>query len=234
MVQMAKVMYDLPQLQRFDSPEGNTAFTEFSNEQIEPNIKVRVKSGSVLPEDKMAKKDETVQLMPILDPLSIAEGLGWENPKEKAKRLLYYRIMPDKYMTEILKIDQMGQGAPDPSAQQDIQLLNSGQSVPPQQNPTKEHIATHQAFMEAPEFKQLPPEIQQLHVMHLKAEVQTLKDQMGMSENRPGMPQPAEQTPPETGAPQAEPQSPTPQGTGTPAEAPQQQGIMSKLSGLFR
>jgi len=237
MVQMAKVMYDLPQLQRFDSPEGSTSFTEFSNQQIEPNIKIRVKSGSVLPEDKMAKKDETVQLMPILDPLTIAEGMGWENPKEKAKRLLYYRVMPDRYIAEVLKIDGMGSGAPDPSATQEIQLLNSGQNVPPQQNPTKEHIATHQAFIEAPEFQALPPEAQQLHLAHIKAEVQSLKDQMGMSEQRPGLPPQQGETgiPPQTEGdqPTATPTA-TPQGTGTPTEQPQPGGVMSKIAGLFR
>lgn len=220
MVQMAKVMYDIPQLQRFPSPDGATTFMEFGQDQIEPGAKVRVKTGSVLPEDRVAKREETVQMMALLDPLSIAEGLNKDNPKEFAKRMLYYRIFPDRYMAEILQVDPNGAGT-DPSAEQEIQLLNQGQEVPPQQNPTKQHIATHQAFIEAPQFQQLPPEIQQLHTMHLKAEVQNLKDAMGMKD-RPGLPADKSELngggaiPPETGTPPA-----------------QGNGIMGKVASFF-
>lgn len=213
MVQMAKVYYDIPQLQRYSSPDGSTMFGQFGREQIEPGVAVRVKTGSVLPEDRLAKREETVEMLPILDPLSIAEGLNKENPTEFAKRLLYYRVFPDRYMKEILKVDPTGAGT-DPSAEQEIQLLNSGQSVPPQQNPTKQHLATHQAFMEAPQFQQLDPVVQKLHVVHVQAEADNAKNALGMQE-RPGMP-PSQQTPQQTG---------TPPGTGTPSETSQQQGL---------
>ncbi len=225
MVQMAKVMYDIPQLQRFSSTDGNTSFSSFGQDQIEPGVKVRVKTGSVLPEDPIARREETTQMMPILDPLSIAEGLGKENPTEFAKRLLYYRIMPDKYMSEILKIDPAGNGS-DPSALQEIQVLNTGKEVPPQQNPTKEHLATHQAFMDAPEFNQLAPEIQQLHVAHVQAEVANAKQALGMQDQRPGMP--PQQNQPQTGTPPQTPQ------TGTPPPTPgEPKGLMGRIASAF-
>ena len=187
--QMFKVFYDTPQLFRYTGIDNSTNFFSLGSKNIEDNLGLRVKSGSILPEDPAVKRDETIQMLPILDPLSIAEGLNKENPIEFAKRLFYYKGLPDKYMTEILKIDPQAGQAQDPEAMQHIEALNQGQQVPPIQEPTKEHLATHQAFMEAPDFQQLPPEIQQLHLEHVKAESQIAKDAMSMGEQRPGQPQ---------------------------------------------
>ena len=189
------MFYDTPQLFRYTGLDNNTNFFSFGRDQVEDGVGLRVKSGSVLPEDPIAKKEETIQTMAILDPLSIAEGLGKENPMEWAKRNFYYRVLPDKYMTEILKIDPNVGSGQDPSALQHIEMLNQGQQVPPEASPTKEHIATHQTFIEAPEFKSLPPEIQELHLMHIQAEVDTAKGQMGMGDERPGAPADTTQAP---------------------------------------
>lgn len=227
LVQMGKVFYDLPQLQRYSSPDSSTSFTEFGQQQIEPGIKVRVKSGSVAPENHESKKQETIQMMAVLDPLSIAEGLNKENPKEFAKRMMYYKVFPDKYLSEVLQIDPAGGNGVDASAMQDIQLLNSGQNVPPQPNPTKEHLATHQSFMESPDFTALPPEVQQLHMVHAQTELEAAKSAMGMGEGRPGVPnQPTGTPPPE------QPQQPAPPAqTGTP---PQKPGILGTIKGLIK
>lgn len=221
MVQMAKVFYDIPQLQRFTSPEGGASFTQFGQNQVEPGIKVRVKTGSVLPDDPVAKFQETKEFAPLLDPLSIAEGLNKDNPKEFAKRMLYYRIFPDKYMSEFLQADPSSGGI-DPSAQQDIDLLNSGKEVPPQQNPTKEHLATHQAFFDSPQFKQLPPEIQQLHQAHMLAEVEAAKQALGMQGERPGVPAAPPEAPPTN-----------PETDQAPPPIPDQPGVPQQPSGFL-
>lgn len=194
MTQMMKVFYDTPQLFRYTGIDSSTNFFTLGRDQIEDSIALRVKSGSVLPEDPIAKKDETIQTMAILDPLSIAEGLGKENPMEWAKRNFYYRVLPDKYMTEILKVDPNDGMAQDPLATQHIEMLSAGQPVPPEASPTKEHLATHQAFIESPQFKQLPPDVQVIHIQHVKAEVENAKNAMGVS-NKPGMPEDQTQQP---------------------------------------
>lgn len=201
MTQMMKVFYDTPQLFRYTGVDNSTNFFSLGRDQIEDNAGLRVKSGSVLPEDPVAKKEETIATMAILDPLSIAEGLNKENPMEWAKRNFYYRVAPDKYMTEVLNIDPNLGAAQDPLALQHIQMLNQGQQVPPEASPTKEHLATHQSFIEGQEFQALPPEVKQLHIIHTQAEVQAAKDAMGMQE-RPGMPEDQQQT--------ANPGTPTP------------------------
>lgn len=187
MMQVMKVFYDEPQLIRFNAQDDAVSFFSYGRDQIEDGLGIRVKTGSVLPEDPVAKKDETIQTMAVLDPLSMAEGLNKPNPKEWAKRNFYYRVLPDKYMTEILGITPDA-GQQDPSAMQHIQMLNQGQQVPPEPSPTKEHLATHQGFMEAPEFKSLPPQIQQLHLQHIQGELANAKQQMGMGQQRPGQP----------------------------------------------
>jgi hypothetical protein len=173
-VQLMKVFYTDPAKITFTNPEGATRFIGFHAGSIEDGIKIKVKSGSALPDDPMAKKDETIQAIAILDPLSIAEGLNKEKPKEFAKRIMLYRMAPDRYYEEILG-ETVEQGAVDPSAKQEIDVMNSGKPAPPQSSPTKEHLATHDAFLNSPEFKQLPPEIQTLHVEHVQAEVQNSK-----------------------------------------------------------
>lgn len=193
LTQMFKVFYDVPQLFRYDGGDGQTNFFSYGRDQIEDGLGIRVKSGSVLPEDPVAQKQETIQTMAILDPLSIAEGLHKENPMEWAKRNFYYRVLPDKYMTEILKIDPNAGAAQDPLALQHIQMLNQGQPIPPEPSPTKEHLATHQSFIENPQFKQLPPDVQQIHIQHIQAELQNAKGAMGMGDQRPGTPTEASQ-----------------------------------------
>jgi hypothetical protein len=243
MVQMAKVFYDIPQLQRYSSPDTGTNFSDFGQKQIEPGVKIRVKSGSVLPDDPIAKREETVQMMAVLDPLSIAEGLNKDNPKEFAKRIMYYRVFPDKYVTEILGGDANGGNGQDASAVQEIQMMSNGQTVPPQASPTKEHMATHQAFMESPQFKQLPPEIQKIHMVHVQAELANLKAQMGMGDQRPGQPPAAEApaAPVQPGMPPAP--SPAnaatepPGQTGTPPQVATQGakgGILDKFKQLVK
>lgn len=204
MAQCYKVFLDTPQLFRYSTDDGMVNFFSYGRDQIEDGIGLRVKSGSILPKDPISQAEETKEMLPILDPLAIAEGLNKENPKVWAKRNLMYRLFPDQYMKEFLDYTPDQGAGQDPSAMQHIQLLNSGQEVPPEANPTKEHMATHQAFIEAPEFKQLPPEIQQLHTIHIQAELQVAKGAMGMGEQRPGMPEETPQPgtpPPPSGTP---------------------------------
>ncbi len=197
MVQMMKVFYDETQMIKYSGPDGKTSFLEFSRSKIEDGVKVRVKSGSVLPDDPATKRQETIQMMAVLDPLSIAEGLNKEDPKEWAKRNLYWKMAPDKYMSEILGVNPATNGQ-DPQALQEEELMLQGQAVPPQTNPSKEHLATHQALLESPTFKQSQPDIQQLVIQHVKAEMQRVKASMGDEEAAQGMPgnQPTTQAPP--------------------------------------
>lgn len=172
--QMMKVFYDEERIIRTTGASGKTNFIKFSGQMVEDGVSVRVKTGSVLPDDPTSKANVAMKLAGALDPLTLAEDLGKENAKEVAKRMMYYRMAPDKYLSEMLQSDPMSDGA-DPSAMQEQEMIVQGQQVEPQQKPTKAHLATHQAFIDSPQFKQLPPEIQQAMIGHVEAETENAK-----------------------------------------------------------
>ena len=115
-------------------------------------MSVRVKAGSALPKDKFALRNETIQTLAIQDPLSIAEGLDKPNPKEWARRVVYYRFFMNKYLTEFLGDEDEGV---DNSALADIQALLGGQQPPIPESVSKKYLATFEEFMQSGGFKQI-------------------------------------------------------------------------------
>ena len=177
LVQMMKVFWDEPEIIRFNEAEGKTQFINWSGNKIEDGVDVRVKSGSALPKDKMAIKNETIQALSILDPLSIAEGLDKSNPKEFAKRNVYYHFFMDKYLPLI----EGDEGGVDNQAMADIQILLKGEVPEIPDDISKEYIATFEQFMESPAFKKLPPEIQENVMQFVESVMQKAQGDLGES-----------------------------------------------------
>lgn len=227
MVQMMKVFYDQPKTVKNKGLSGKTAFIEnFSQMSIEDGISVRVRSGSVMPDDPMAKQQKAIQLLPVIDPLTLGELLGEDDPKEFAKRQIMYKMFPDKYFTEILGDDPSASSTADPLAVQEQQQMLQGEMVPPQESPTKEHLATHQVFLQSPEFQSAPPEVQQIVVEHVKLEAEATKAALGQSasEEQPPM---GEIPPDGMGGVESTPEQPTPTNNVPP------RGIMGAVRSLF-
>ena len=176
LVQMMKVWLDEPDIMRFTPSEGKTQFINFSSDKIEDGVKVRVKAGSALPKDKFALRNETIQTIAILDPLSIAEGLDKANPMEFAKRITFYRFFMDRYMTDVLG---EGPNGVDQQAAADIQMLTQGQTPEIPADVSKEYLATFDSFMRSDGFKQLEPGIKKLFVDFVLAVSQKAKADMG-------------------------------------------------------
>lgn len=175
LVQMIKVYWDEAENVRFTQADGRTQFINFSSKKVEDGVSVRVRAGSALPTDKAFQHNETMQLAAMLDPLSIAEGLEKKNPKEFAQRLTYYRFFMDKYLPMIEGEDT----GMDKQAMADIQLLLSGQQPQVPDDVTKEYVATFEQFMQSPQFKELPPEIQQLVTSYVEQLLAKAKGDMG-------------------------------------------------------
>lgn len=214
LLQMAKVFYTEDRKVKRYQPNGKTRSFKFSGKKITQEQSLRVKSGSMLPDNPTAKAQETIQLLAILDPLSIAEGLGKENPEEFAKRMFLVKADPVRYAQEYLGISAQQQQ--DREALEHIAQLNEGVPVPPLPEPSQEHLAGHQAYVESPEFAQLPQEIKNLHMAHVQQEVDNAKALVGEdSENSY-----QEQAPQE----QESPQTPQPD---------QNQGIMQRFAQLI-
>ncbi len=60
--------------------------------------------------------------------------------------------------------------------------MKAGQDVPPQPNPTKEHLATHQARLEGEEFQTWPEPSKMMFSEHVRAEMAVIKEQLGQGE----------------------------------------------------
>lgn len=177
LVQMEKVYFDEPVDMSYEGADGSTQFVSMTQDKVHPKGKVRVAAGSMIPKDKWALRNETIQSLAILDPLSIAEGLDKPNPKEFAKRLVYYRFSMDKYLTEILGVGQSGQ---DQQALADIQTIIQTKQMPNvPENPTQEYLQTLEGFIRGEGFKTLPPDVQQLLMQFAQLVIETTKSAMG-------------------------------------------------------
>ena len=224
--QMEKVYFDEDVEMSYEGTEGNAMFVTMNQNKVDPKQKVRVKAGSMIPKDKWAQRNETIQALAILDPLSIAEGLDKPNPKEWAKRLVYYRFQMDKYLSDILSADESGQ---DQEAIADIQtIIQTKQmpNVPPQ--PEQSYILTLQNFIQGEGFKTLQPDVQQILIQFAEAVLNASKGAMG---DAPAAPAPTEEAPGEEPVqpgggegevPVDETATPTP---GTPTPTPPGQDV---------
>ena len=196
MVQMMKVYWDEPEIVRFTPSDGKTRFIEWESDKVEDGVKVRVKGGSALPRDKQAIKNETIQLAPTLDPLSIAEGMDWPDAKKMATRIVNYRFFMDKYVSEDLADD--GSDI-DPNAMADLHLLTKGQTPPVPEEPSKRYIATIERFLQGGGFESIQdPQIKQNIIDFAKAVNEKAKEGLGevgepQSEQTLEAPLPAEQ-----------------------------------------
>lgn len=234
LVQMMKVYWDENEQIRYNPTEGKTIFIDWSSAKIEDGVKIRVKAGSVLPKDKISQRNETIQALAILDPLSIAEGLDKDNPKEFAKRLVYYRFFMDRYMAEILGDD--GEGGADIQAIGDLQMIMNGQVPVVNDSPGQNYVATIDQFLNSPAFKSLTPDVQGRVTEFAKKTVSSSKKALG---------EPAEQLPVEEQiapeeAPELAPENPVeePVVEEAPVEQPplepQRQSLVGRVMGLFK
>lgn len=177
MTQIMKVFYDSPREIQYTGTEGQTSFIPFSSESIEPGVMVKVKSGSLLPDDPVTKAQQAVQLANVLDPLTLMEMVGVQNPKEVAKRIYYAKALPDRYLTEVLQVSE-DENQADPDAVQEHEQLMQGVEVPPQTEPSKAHLATHQMLIEQ-------GQVNDQVTIHVEAEIANAKKSLGQQEETP-------------------------------------------------
>lgn len=227
LAQMIKVYWDEPELITLEQASGKTQFITWSSDKIQTGVKIRVKAGSMLPKDKFAIRNETIQTMAILDPLSIAEGLDKPNPKEFARRIVYYRFFMDKYLTEIL--GDSPDGGIDNNAIADIHALTSGMSPTPPDEPSKDYLYTIDKYINSGGFANIKDETIKNNITAFAQQV-TTNARIGLGEpaqqasgapvDPNAMPQDPNAAPPQAapeGAPAVPPQEPASPGPSTPA-----------------
>lgn len=231
MLQMAKVFYTDEMAVKYTSKSGATEFIPFSSKTIQDGITLRVKAGSQLPVDKITKHNEAIQTATMTDPLTLAEGLDMPDATEAAKRMTFYKLMPDRYLTEILGVTD--EGGPDYGAMQDIESINEGREPEKRQGVSKEYIATYDNYLRSPGFGTLLPMMQEAHRALVQKYIDESKQTMGMEQPPEG--QPPEGMPPEMmGGEQNVPGMPAPELTPPTEEDVKKGGMSGFLSNINR
>lgn len=126
MVQLMYVHYDTPHM--ISNSQGPDTIT--SQELFPFKFTVSVKDGSMIPEDRLTKRNEAVDLWnaQALDPITLFERLDDPNPVESAKRLFLWQNNPIALFPDL-----QAQLAPSPTtpAQPGDPAQEKGQQVAP-------------------------------------------------------------------------------------------------------
>lgn len=184
LVQMIKIFWDEPTQVKHTGRDGVTTHYEFSNDKIEDGVVIRVKSGSLIPRDEVAKMNQTQQIAPTLDPLTLAEGLNMKNPKKVATRMIYYRYAIDKYLSEVLNL---GESGIDRDAVSDISMINSGAIIPIREEIKPEYLTTYAQYLGSEQFQQLDDNVKQAHITFIDKTKQQVQIALKVQAPQEGM-----------------------------------------------
>lgn len=164
---MMKLRYTEAHYARVTGPDGKFDLIEFSRDSIEDGLEVYVLPGSSLPQDKVSKRMEAMELaaggMIPLDELY--ERLGWDNPKEVALKLIVFNTNPVMY-SQILAsgktfTEAVAMGALQPPVQPGMGPEAAPQEGEAELSEAADVMARVNELMESPEFQNMPPAQQQ-------------------------------------------------------------------------
>ncbi len=186
MMQMIKVFYDESHYVKMLGKDGALEYMQFSTDDIGDGQEVIVRRETT--QDKASRVQEITQRATagLADPLTVFETLDIPNPKEQARRLVFYNIDPKLYVQQFC-VDENTEGAEnDPTMkakQEDKQILN-GEEVPPFPKVDQNHIQEHMKFAQTPEFQNADITMQDVFKKHLEGEVAIFKQSYASQQNR--------------------------------------------------
>ncbi len=173
-LQMIKLRYTEEHFIRLIGPQGKVLFQRLHRDMIEDGMEVTITASGV---DKLQASNRAMDMakLQLIDPLTFYEDIGERNAPERTERLMTFLSSPDQYMAkyvmglgtsqeqgDALNGTQGGSSDATAQVQQDIALLQQGQTPQVPQQVTPEYAGAIAAFLQSPEFSQLPPQIQQL------------------------------------------------------------------------
>ena len=125
LVQLMKMYYTETQTVKILGEQGAVEFVKLNRDDIEQYIEIVVKSGEVLPMDKISLRTEAVQLWQLgaLDPVTLFERLELENPAKAAERLIAWK--QGQLTQETMAKIQENNAAVQAKLQADMQLQSS-------------------------------------------------------------------------------------------------------------
>ncbi len=186
-LQMTKMFYDKPHMIRFKGKDGEIIHKEITQDRIEDGLVVEVKASSV---DKQTRRADAMELAAAksIDPQTLFEDLDVDNPKERTRRLIAFQTgTNDGYSAYMEEIDGDKSEETDPSmtpeqAEQDLQMLQSGQQPQPTGVPSSAYVQVFQDFIQGTDFDQQPPEVQQAVMQYIQQLQQIVSEKAGQNE----------------------------------------------------
>lgn len=176
-IQLMKVFFTEPDMVKYNGPEGHTEFVNFSNQNIESGIGIRVQEGSLLPDDPATQLNIAKEFAPFMDPLTLTEYMGFDDPKKHAKMMFLFKSDAAKYGQQYLGIS--AQGDFDNDAVSHIQQISQGQQPEAPQDPSSNYVSQLQSYAESPHFKTLDPIKQKMMRDHIQTTVTNAKAKLG-------------------------------------------------------
>ena len=176
-VQLISVWYKKKELIRVLNKDNIVEFMEMWAWNVEDGMLITVIPWTLIPEDKVSKRASALQLAQVqmMDPITLMEVMGIDDPKWKAERLFKWNQDPASLFDEAKWWQEWEISRQVQQAEVEMNAMSQWQPQPPFEEADWNHIASHTAMMESPKFKKLPKEIQQLFLEHVQAEVEIVE-----------------------------------------------------------
>ena len=180
LLQMMKVFYTDDHWFMINGHNGQFDNVVLRGDIIKDGNDVRVKSGSSLPLDKESEKNLYMTLADkgLIDPLTLMEELGVQDPKDKLERLVMWQLDPASLLSNVDKEKW------DRDAFMDIQILNRDVVAPPAEEVTEEHLAYHNEYLKTGVFRNQKNSVKEKHINHIALEAEELRRTLLLEETQ--------------------------------------------------
>ena len=179
--QLIRVHFKEAQYASYIGADGASKQVKIDRNLIKEGLKISVRTGSSIRKDKVAQAAQATELWRLgaLDPISLFEMLDYPNPLRSAERLMAYKNDPARYVPMVKKdYDQATMADREQEVLSSVtqamvenNLLSKGQVLAPYQKATVQHLWAHMDVLNNPEFKNLPPEVQNAFKVHIEGEL---------------------------------------------------------------
>ncbi|MDI6808173.1 MAG: hypothetical protein QME66_04210 [Candidatus Eisenbacteria bacterium] len=158
--QLMKLNYKKAHYVRELGKEGEIIDVEMQRDMIEDGLIVTVDASST---DKQTRRSDALQMAnaQIIDPFTLYEEMGVDNPKERARRLLAFkRGELDQFQSYEASLELTDTDGTQ-TAEKDIQTITVTGQIPTPKRVDEEYLQTFFRFVNSPAFDQQPPEMKQ-------------------------------------------------------------------------
>lgn len=205
--QMMKVYYTDKHYISVLGEDGRYDFISLNRDSLEDGMKVTVKAGTTLPQNKARMQEMALELakMNRISNLSLYEFMDIPNPGKHVERLIKEQVDAVSTIEEIKDDNQ------DRNAVQDYEAIKVGEPAPPRDDVDMRHILTHQKQLLSNDFIENWNDEKKMELKdHIQIELDKLKQLSGITDQELYAPQAPQGAPGQPPAPENAPSAPAP------------------------